>query len=393
MIYLNCAATSYKRPQCVVDAVSRALCSLGSTGRGAAPAELDAARTVTIARDYLAELLGFSHPERVVFTANATDALNKAILGIVEPGDHVVATDWDHNSVLRPLYYLHEKFGVDVDFVPADSRGCLDWDAFEHLVTSDTKLVIVTHASNLTGNVCDLKRASDIAHAVGAYLLVDAAQTAGSFEIDFDGFDLDLLAFTGHKALMGPQGTGGLLVSPRIDLEAVFRGGTGVLSFEEGMPETYPEHLEAGTLNGHGIAGLSAAVGFVLEQGIDAIHVYDLSLVRHFVQEVRNIPRVLLYGNYPDDILELSGCSPSQDHAPVIALNVDGWASSELAGTLSADYGIAVRAGAHCAPRMHRALGTQDEGAVRFSFGFYTTKDEVDKALSALDELSREVLL
>ena len=221
--------------------------------------------------------------------------------------------------------------------------------------------------------------------------MVDAAQTAGSFRIDFDGLGLDLLACTGHKALMGPQGTGALLVGPHVDLEAVVQGGTGVLSFEEGMPERYPEHLEAGTLNGHGIAGLSAAVAFITEQGVDTIHAHDLALTKRFVVGVRRIPGVVLYGDYPDDLVVLDGSKPSCDHAPVVTLNLAGWTSSELAETLDMSYGIAVRAGAHCAPRMHRALGTQETGAVRFSFGFYTTEDETDTALSALFELAKEM--
>ena len=392
MIYLNCAATSYKRPQCVVDAISRALCSFGSTGRGAASAELDAARAVMVARERIALLLGFSHPERVVFTANATDALNKAILGIVEPGDHVVATDWDHNSVLRPLNRLQKKRNVKVDYVPANLQGCLDWDAFERLVSPSTKLVVVTHASNLTGNVCDLERVVTVAHAVGALVLVDASQTAGSVPINFDDLGVDVLAFTGHKALMGPQGTGGLLVAPHVAIEAVIQGGTGVLSFEEEMPQVYPEHLEAGTLNSHGIAGLSAAVDFVSTQGVCAVHRYDLALVRQFVAEARQVPGIELYGSFPDNISELNGESSQKDHAPIVTLNLDGWTSSELARVLSVEYDISVRAGAHCAPRMHRALGTQDTGSVRFSFGFYTTEDEIHKATTALNELAKSVM-
>lgn len=392
MIYLNCAATSYKRPQCVVDAISRALCSFGSTGRGAASAELDAARAVMVARERIALLLGFSHPERVVFTANATDALNKAILGIVEPGDHVVATDWDHNSVLRPLNRLQKKRNVKVDYVPANLQGCLDWDAFERLVSPSTKLVVVTHASNLTGNVCDLERVFTVAHAVGALVLVDASQTAGSVPINFDDLGVDVLAFTGHKALMGPQGTGGLLVAPHVAIEAVIQGGTGVLSFEEEMPQVYPEHLEAGTLNSHGIAGLSAAVDFVSTQGVCAVHRHDLALVRQFVAEARQVPGIELYGSFPDNISELNGESSQKDHAPIVTLNLDGWTSSELARVLSVEYDISVRAGAHCAPRMHRALGTQDTGSVRFSFGFYTTEDEIHKATTALNELAKSVM-
>ena len=385
MIYLNCAATSYKRPQCVVDAVSCALCSFGSTGRGATSAELDAARAVMVARERIALLLGFSHPERVVLTANATDALNKAILGIVEPGDHVVATDWDHNSVLRPLNRLQKKCNVKVDYVPANFQGCLDWNALERLVVPGTKLVVVTHASNLTGNVCDLERVVTVAHAVGALVLVDASQTAGSVPINFDDLGVDILAFTGHKALMGPQGTGGLLVAPHVSIEAVIQGGTGVLSFEEEMPQVYPEHLEAGTLNSHGIAGLSAAVDFVLKQGVCAVHSHDLGLVKQF-------SGIELYGNFPDNISELNGDGSQKDHAPIVTLNLDGWTSSELARVLSVEYDISVRAGAHCAPRMHRALGTQDTGSVRFSFGFYTTENEIHKATTALNELAKSVM-
>ncbi len=345
-----------------------------------------------VARERIALLLGFSHPERVVFTANATDALNKAILGIVEPGDHVVATDWDHNSVLRPLNRLQKKRNVKVDYVPANLQGCLDWDVLERLVSPGTKLVVVTHASNLTGNVCNLERVVTVAHAVGALVLVDAAQTAGSVPINFDDLGVDILAFTGHKALMGPQGTGGLLIAPHVAIEAVIQGGTGVLSFEEEMPQVYPEHLEAGTLNSHGIAGLSAAVDFVSTQRVCAVHSHDLELVRQFVAEARQVPGIELYGSFPDNISELNGESSQKDHAPIVTLNLDGWTSSELARVLSVEYDISVRAGAHCAPRMHRALGTQDTGSVRFSFGFYTTEDEIHKTTTALNELAKSVM-
>ena len=328
----------------------------------------------------------------MVFAANATDALNKAILGIVKPGDHVVATDWDHNSVLRPLNRLQKKRNVKVDYVPANLQGCLDWDVLERLVSPGTRFVVVTHASNLTGNICDLERVVTVAHAVGALVFVDASQTAGSVPINFDDLGVDVLAFTGHKALMGPQGTGGLLVAPHVAIEAVIQGGTGVLSFEEEMPQVYPEHLEAGTLNSHGIAGLSAAVDFVSEQGVCAVHRHDLALVRQFVAEARQVPGIELYGSFPDNISELNGESSQKDHAPIVTLNLDGWTSSELARVLSVEYDISVRAGAHCAPRMHRALGTQDTGSVRFSFGFYTTEDEIHKATTALNELAKSVM-
>ena len=389
MVYLNCAATSYRRPECVIEAVVRAMRELGSSGRGAAEGELGAARTVMVARERVASLLGFGHPERVVFAANATQALNMAILGTVRPGDRVVATDWDHNSVLRPLHLLAGR-GAHVDFVPADALGRLDYDALGRLVAPGTRLVVCTHASNLTGNVADVRRFARVAHAAGALLLVDASQTAGAAPVDMEAMGADLLAFTGHKALMGPQGTGGLLVAPGVDVRPVISGGTGVLSFAEGMPDAYPEHLEAGTLNGHGIAGLSAAVDFVARAGVDAIHAHDLALTRRFVAGARKVPGAHVYGDWPEDLALLDGSTPARDHAPVVTLNIDGWESSELADALDEDFGIATRAGGHCAPRMHRALGTQDAGAVRFSFGYYTGERDVDLALEALGRLSAE---
>lgn len=390
MTYLNCAATSYWHPDCVVDAVTSALRSLGSTGRGAARGELDAARTVMLARERVARVLGFSHPERVVFAQNATMALNMAIAGVVRAGDHVVATDWDHNSILRPLHYLAERSSVRVDFVPADACGRLDYDALDRLVTPGTRLVACTHASNLTGNVADVRRFVEAAHDAGALVLLDASQTAGARPISMDELGIDLLAFTGHKALMGPQGTGGLLVAPGADVEPLLSGGTGVLSFEEGMPEAFPERLEAGTLNGHGIAGLSAAADFVWSEGLHDIHAHDLALVRRFVGGCRSIPAVRVYGSFPSDLALLDGSDCGRDHAPVVSVNLEGWDSGSLAAALDEDYDIAVRAGGHCAPRMHRALGTQDTGAVRFSFGYHTTADEVDLALRALGELASE---
>jgi selenocysteine lyase/cysteine desulfurase len=378
MIYLNCAATSHQRPECVIDAVADALRTFGSSGRGAHESELTAARSIALARERVSALLGFGHPERLVFAANATEALN------------MVATDWDHNSILRPLYRLRDERGVTVEFAPADRRGVLDFDSLVAAITPGTSLVCLTHASNLTGNVLsreELARVVRAAHAVGAPVLLDCAQTAGARPICMDELGIDLVAFTGHKALMGPQGTGGLAVAPGVNVHPVLRGGTGVLSFEEGQPEGYPEHLEAGTLNGHGIAGLSAAAAWIAEKGLDAIHAHDLALVRRFVTGVRRIGATI-YGDFPST--EEGLLAPGFDHAPVVSVNLPGWDSSEVADALGHDYDIAVRAGGHCAPRMHRALGTQDTGAVRFSFGCFTTEEDVDAAIAALAELAAE---
>ncbi|WP_058270624.1 aminotransferase class V-fold PLP-dependent enzyme [Olsenella massiliensis] len=389
-VYLNCAATSVVRPPCVTEAVVRALGSLGSSGRGAGGCELGAARAVMVARERVCRLFNGVRPERVVMCANATMALNLAILGTVRPGDHVVATAWDHNSVLRPLFALRDERGVSLDVVGADERGALDLDELARLVTPGTRLVTCTHASNLTGDVCDVGAVARIAHDAGALLLVDCAQTAGARPVDMQALGADLLAFTGHKALMAPQGTGGLIARPGVEVMPTLRGGTGVRSFDEGMPEAWPEHLEAGTLNAHGIAGLSAALAWLDDLGVERVHRHDLALVRRFAKGVRSLEGCTLYGGLPRDLALLDGSRPERDHAPVLALNVRGWESSALALALEERHGISVRAGAHCAPLMHRALGTSRTGAVRFSFGWFTSDQDVDYALDALGRLARE---
>lgn len=376
MIYLNNAATTLQKPPCVVQAVVEAINGQGSCGRGSYTSELSAARTIFHTREALARIFTFRHPERVVFTANATQALNAALWGLLNPGDHVIATDWDHNSVLRPLHTLAKERGVKVDYLPADRKGRLEYDQLEGLLHPSTKLLVGTHASNLTGNLLDVVRMSAFAQKHGLVFLLDAAQTAGSAPISMEEMGVHLLAFTGHKGLMGPQGTGGLCVAPGVELRPLLSGGTGVRSFEEEQPQEYPEHLEAGTLNGHGLAGLGAAVDFILETGVETIHAHELALTERFVRGLRDIPGVTLYGDF------------SGDRAPVVALNLEGWDPAAAADELAQAYDIAVRPGIHCAPRMHRALGTQDTGCLRFSFGWYTTEEDIDAALAALREMT-----
>lgn len=376
MIYLNNAATTLQKPPCVVQTVVEAINGQGSCGRGSHTSELSAARTIFHTREALARIFTFRNPERVVFTANATQALNAALWGLLNPGDHVIATDWDHNSVLRPLHTLAKERGVKVDYLPADRQGRLEYDQLEGLLRPSTKLLVGTHASNLTGNLLDVRRMSAFAQKHGLVFLLDAAQTAGSTPISMEEMGVHLLAFTGHKGLMGPQGSGGLCVAPGVELRPLLSGGTGVRSFEEEQPQEYPEHLEAGTLNGHGLAGLGAAVDFILETGVETIHAHELALTEHFVRGLRDIPGVTLYGDF------------SGDRAPVVALNLEGWDPAAAADELAQAYDIAVRPGIHCAPRMHRALGTQDTGCLRFSFGWYTTEEDIDAALAALREMT-----
>ena len=371
MIYLDNAATSLRRPPCVIEAVAQAMQSLGNSGRGVNGGSLSAARVIYDARQKLADLFGCSSPERVCFTSNATEALNTAIFGLFGPGDHVITTDLEHNSVLRPLYRL-EKRGVELSFVPADRLGRIALSDFAPLLRPNTRAVITTHASNLTGNLVDLDAVGAFAREHGLLYVVDASQTAGAFSIDMARSGISVLCFTGHKSMMGPQGTGGLCLAEGVEIRPLKTGGTGVQTYLPEQPAAYPTRLEAGTLNGHGIAGLSAAVDFLRETGVAAIHEKETALMRQFYDGVRAIPGVTVYGDF------------TGDRAPVVSLNIEDADSGEVADFLAAEYDIAVRSGAHCAPRMHRALGTEAQGAVRFSFGWYNTPAEVDTAIAAI---------
>ena len=376
MIYLDNAATTARKPECVVEAVRAAMESMGNSGRGTHGHALDASRVIYTAREKTARLFGCSRPGNVVFTCNATEALNMAIFGSFQPGDHILSTDLEHNSVLRPLYALQGQ-GIGVDFLPADSSGCIDFGDFDRLLRPNTRAVVCTHASNLTGNLLDIGRIGEFCHAHGLRLIVDAAQTAGVFPIHMERMGIDILCFTGHKSLRGPQGTGGLCIREGVDLRPWKLGGTGVQSFLPHQPEELPARLEAGTLNGHGIAGLSAALSHLEEIGMDAVRTREQALADRFYRGVRQIDGIQIYGDF--------------DHprAPIVSLNWGDVPSGELADALAEDYGIATRPGAHCAPRLHRALGTERQGAVRFSFGYENTEAEVDAAVDALKELCR----
>ena len=380
MIYLDNAATTMIKPPCVVQAVTEALTSLGNASRGAHGGALDANRLLYRTRGKLAGLFGCPRPERVIFTGNSTEALNVAINGTIRSGDHVIATALEHNSVLRPLYRLRAQRGVELDFVPADRAGRVDYSDFERLVRPNTRAVICTHASNLTGNRLDIARIGEIAAAHGLLFILDASQTAGATPIDMARDGVSILCFTGHKAMMGPQGTGGLCVGGDVDIEPLKVGGTGVQSYLEEQPGEYPTRLEAGTLNGHGIAGLSAAAGFIERTGIDAIHDREIGLARRFYEAVADVPGVRVYGDFS-----------TWERCPIVALNLSDVDSALVCDALWRDYGIATRAGAHCAPLMHRALGTEAQGAVRFSFGYFNTADDADAASRAVREIAAGV--
>ena len=374
MIYLDNAATSLKKPPCVKEAVLSALESFGNSGRSAHRGALDASRVIYEAREALAQLFSLDDPDRLVFTCNATEALNIAIYGLLSPGDHVISTDCEHNSVLRPLYSLTE---TEKTFLPADARGLIRYEDMEAAVRPNTRAVICTHASNLTGNMLDIERLGAMAHRHGLLFIVDASQTAGAFEIDMQKMHIDVLCFTGHKSLMGPQGTGGLAVAKGVEIRPFKRGGTGVQTYLEEQPPQYPTRLEAGTLNGHGIAGLGAAARFILSLGPGAVGQREEALARRFYEGVKDIEGVTVYGDLT-----------APRRAPIVSLNIRDYDSARVSDVLFEEYGIATRAGAHCAPRLHRALGTEEQGAVRFSFGYYNTEKETDAAVEAVREIA-----
>lgn len=377
MIYLDNAATTLHKPQQVIDAVVHAMQSMGNCARGTHEEALDAARTVYDARVRLASLFGCPRVDHVAFTANSTEALNIAINGLIDPGDHVISTDLEHNSVLRPLYRLEAEHGAELSFVPADKLGNVDYADFERLMKPNTRAVVCTNASNLTGTVLNIERIAKTAHSHGALVIVDASQTAGCWPIDMKKMGIDVLCFTGHKGLMGPQGTGGICVKEGIEIRPFKVGGSGVQSYSRTHPAEYPTRLEAGTLNGHGIAGLGAAAKFISETGVENIHAKERSLMLRFYEGVKNIEGVTVYGDF------------TKDKTAIVALNIRDYESGEVSYELSQGYGIATRPGAHCAPRMHKALGTAEVGAVRFSFSFYNTEEEIDEAVRAVAELAK----
>lgn len=378
MIYLDNAATTLHKPPQVVKAVADALQSMGNSARGTHAGSMAASHTVYDTRVKLAKLFGCPRADRVAFTANVTEALNIAVNGLIGRGDHVITTDCEHNSVLRPLYRLADEQGVEVSFVPADRQGNLDYDAFERLMRPHTRAIVCTHASNLTGNLTDLARVSAVAKAHDVLLIVDAAQTAGAYPIDMTALGIDVLCFTGHKGLMGPQGTGGLCVREGLTLRHWKVGGSGVQSYSRTHPTQMPTCLEAGTLNGHGIAGLSAALDFIAEVGVDAIHDRETALMRRFYEGVKDVPGITVYGDF------------SRRRMAIVTLNIGDYESGAVSDALSEEYGIATRPGAHCAPRMHQALGTVQQGAVRFSFSWFNTEQEIDAAIQAVRELAAE---
>lgn len=380
MIYLDNAATSLHKPQAVADAVYRVLSSgcVGNAARGSNEASLQALRLAVETRGRLGELFGYPHPNQVAFSMNATDSLNMAIQGLFEPKDHVITTQMEHNSVLRPLY-RKEKEGIKLTVIPCDERGRLRTELLESSICSDTKALVCTHASNLTGNVNDLNMLGNFCRKHKLLFVVDAAQSAGLLPIDMEEMQIDVLCFSGHKGLLGPQGMGGICVREGVRLKPFRVGGTGIRTFDHKQPEEMPTLLEAGTLNMPGIAGLLAGVEYVLEQGTDTIWQQADAYARTFYEGVKDLPGIRLYGDLEASV-----------RTPVVTLNLKDYDSAMVADELMQRFDIAVRAGGHCAPLMHEALKTEKQGAVRFSFSHFNTRKEVQEAVNAMKILAQE---
>lgn len=377
-IYMDNAATTLPKPPEVAEAIVQAMNHLGNAGRGSTEASLDAARVIYDTRERLGRMFHAENPKQIAFTSNATESLNIAIQGLINPGDHVITTVMEHNSVLRPLYE-RQQAGATLTILPADEAGNISYDMLEAAVRQETKAIICTHGSNLTGNLNDIERIGKIAKAHKLLFIVDASQTAGVFPIDVQKMGIDVLCFTGHKSLYGPQGTGGIYVRDGIRIRPLKRGGSGVDTYNHNHPEQMPTALEAGTLNGHGIAGLNAALKYVEEKGIDAIREIALQRAWQFYDGIKEIPGVTIYGDFS-----------KRERCPIVSFNLYDYDSAEVSDELLMSYGISTRAGGHCAPLMHESLHNAKQGAVRFSFSHFNTKEEVEIAIRAVRELSEE---
>ena len=378
MIYLDNAATTLYKPEPVRRAVYEAMGTVGNSGRGAWGPALSASRLVYSVREKAAEFFGAWGGESVAFTSNATEALNIAIEGLVKKGDHVITTQAEHNSVLRPLY-RKEKEGAELTILPADEKGNFSLADMEKAVRQNTTAVICTHASNVTGNLFPAEAIGNLCRRHGLLFILDASQSAGEAFIDMQSMHIDVLCFTGHKGLMGPQGTGGICVDPQVKIPPFKTGGSGILSFDREHPDCMPEALEAGTLNIHGLAGLGAAFDYLRETGLEKIIEHEKRLAKLFYEEVKDIEGVKVYGDFS-----------TGERTPAVSLNVAGYASKEAGEILAGRYQIATRAGVHCAPLIHEALGTRERGTLRFSFSWFNTEEEIYKAALAVREIGQE---
>lgn len=399
LIYLDNAATSFPKPLQATEAMVYFMNNVGANpGRGGHPLAIEAQHIIQSARENIARLFNIVNSSRICFTLNVTESLNMVFNGFLKHGDHVVITAMEHNSVIRPLLYLKEQGNITLDIAPCDRKGVLDIDALAKLLRKDTKLVVLNHASNVCGTLQD---AAAVKNAIGDIpLLLDAAQTAGVYPIDVKALGLDFLAFTGHKGLLGPQGTGGLYIREGIEIKPLKRGGTGSRSEDMHQPDFMPDSLESGTQNNAGIAGLGAAVGFILTESIEKIRLHEQMLTKALLDGIYDLPNITIYGSLNPSLQTATisltfdstlsqnsrgalGCGP-------INLNWydDNVTIADAENHLTKQYNILVRVGLHCAPLAHQTLGTYPEGTVRFSMGYFNTLEDIKIAVDAIRRIT-----
>lgn len=376
MIYFDNAATTLKKPKEVAIAVYNAINNFANASRGSYESSINSERIILSARERLRKLFNADSPNCIAFTNNSTEALNMAIKGLIGGSEHIITTSFEHNSVLRPIYEM-ENIGTEVSIIKADKNGNINYNEIENNIKENTKAIICTHASNVIGDILDISLIGKISKKYNLLFILDASQTAGCVPIDIKNNFIDVLCFTGHKGLMGPQGTGGLCVRKDLFIKPLKTGGSGIKSYSKTHPENMPTRLEAGTLNGHGIAGLNAALEFIENETIEKISNHERELSRYFYDSIKNIENIKFYGNYETD-----------NRVSIVALNIGKIDSSKISDILSNDYNIATRPGAHCSPLMHEALGTVNQGIVRFSFSYFNTFEEIDKGIEAIKEIS-----
>ncbi len=379
LIYLDNAATTFPKPGRVLSAMVETYQRIGvSPGRGGYDLASEAELFVEGVRKKLAKFFGAPDPNGVIFTGNATDGLNLALQGLLRPGDHVVSSRLEHNSVLRPLHHLSTSGVIRYDLAPFDGQGFVDPAEVAGAIRSDTRLVVLTHASNVLGTIQPIPEIGRICRERGVLLLIDAAQSAGAVPIDMTAWGVSAVAFTGHKSMMGPTGIGGLVIHPELDIRSTRFGGTGVDSKSPEHTQSLPYRLEAGTLNLMGIIGLSAGVDFLLEEGVGAIHQREMDLLGRLRDGLSVLDRV-----------DLFCAEPLSRRVAILTCNVKGMDPSDVGAILDGDFGIAVRTGLHCAPLVHETIGTFPLGAVRFSVGPFNTASEIDRAIEAMTAIAR----
>lgn len=380
MIYLDNAATTFPKPKEVYSAVLDCMENYGANpGRAGHKLAMRAGRVIYECRENVAKLLNVSNPMNIVFTHNATDSLNLAIKGVVKSGDHIITTSVEHNSVIRPIKAL-EKKGVENTIVKCDKYGQLNIEDIKKAIKPNTKLIVTTHASNVCGTIIDIEEIGNIAKENNILYLVDASQTLGVYDVDVQKLNVDMVAAPGHKCLLGPQGTGILYIREGLEVDILKEGGTGSNSEELFQPNMMPDRYESGTHNTPGIAGLNAGVKFVLETGIDKIRHHEEDLCEYMLKRLSEIPNIKIYG--PLD---------SKKRAAVISINIGDIDSGELTFLLDDMYDIATRSGIHCSPLAHETLGTLIQGTIRFSLGYFNTKEDIDKTVDALMEIEKEI--